>query len=101
MRNCAIDAYRKTWRETSVPAERMPGAPTAGPSGERLRISQAIEALPRELREPFVVIEVLGFTYDEASSILGVKLGTVKSRMHRARARLVRALSEGEAANEV
>jgi len=101
VRNCAIDAYRKTRRETSVPAEEMPGAPTPGPSGERLRISQAIDALPRELREPFVVIEVLGFTYDEASSILGVKLGTVKSRMHRARARLVRALSEGEAAHEV
>jgi RNA polymerase sigma-70 factor (ECF subfamily) len=54
-----------------------------------------------DLREPFVVIEVLGYNYQEASSILGVKVGTVKSRMHRARAALISALSEQEDVGEV
>jgi RNA polymerase sigma-70 factor (ECF subfamily) len=60
-----------------------------------------MRALPDDLREPFVVIEVLGYDYREASSILGVKVGTIKSRMHRARALLIRSLGEEEAAGEV
>jgi RNA polymerase sigma-70 factor, ECF subfamily len=106
-RNCAFDAYRRTRHEGSVDddvlaalaADRRPG-PAEGPE-ERLRLSSAVRDLPLELREPFVVIEVLGFDYREASAILGVKLGTIKSRMHRARAALVRALREVEAAGEV
>jgi RNA polymerase sigma-70 factor (ECF subfamily) len=54
-----------------------------------------------ELREPFVVIEILGFDYREAAGILGVKLGTIKSRMHRARAALIRSLREVEVAGEM
>ena len=106
-RNCAIDAYRRTRHEgpvaddvlAAMSAERRP-TPTGSPE-DRLRLSAAVAALPADLREPFVVIEVLGFTYHEASTILGVKVGTVKSRMHRARAALIRTLREGEAAGEV
>jgi DNA-directed RNA polymerase specialized sigma24 family protein len=47
------------------------------------------------------VIEVLGFNYLEASAILSVKVGTIKSRMHRARAALVRELTDREIADEV
>ena len=99
VRNAAVDAYRRSSRQSAlaeqatVVAERTAPA-SAGPSEERLRIQAAIRALPEQLREPFVVIEVLGFDYAEASRILGVKVGTVKSRMHRARAALVRTLSE-------
>jgi len=53
------------------------------------------------LREPFVVIEVLGYSYQEASVILGLRVGTVKSRMHRARAALIDTLSDREATGEV
>jgi DNA-directed RNA polymerase specialized sigma24 family protein len=107
-----VDTYRRAARDQAVSersaAEAQESA-TAGPSGppssgsveERLRIAAAIQALPNELREPFVVIEVLGFSYEETSVILGVKVGTLKSRMHRARAALMKALTEGEAAGEV
>lgn len=99
VRNCAIDAYRKTRRETPVADQPEPapgGEHSAAASGaeERARIHDAIRRLPDSLREPFVVIEVLGFTYQEASVILGVRVGTVKSRMHRARAALMLALSD-------
>jgi RNA polymerase sigma-70 factor (ECF subfamily) len=106
-RNCAIDAYRKTRREGPFPQgeEEFLLSPQehAQPLGveERMRIAEAIRRLPMALREPFVVIEVLGFNYQEASAILGVKVGTVKSRMHRARAALIRALDWEEAVGEM
>jgi DNA-directed RNA polymerase specialized sigma24 family protein len=46
------------------------------------------------------VIEMLGYSYEEASQILAVKVGTLKSRMYRARAVLMRSLSE-ESAGEM
>jgi RNA polymerase sigma-70 factor (ECF subfamily) len=107
VRNCAVDAYRKTRRETPVAdhADAGSGAPHGGSmsgSDERTRIHDAIRRLPESLREPFVIIEVLGFSYQEASVILGVRVGTVKSRMHRARAALMLALTDKEeAAGEV
>jgi RNA polymerase sigma-70 factor, ECF subfamily len=98
-RNCAVDSYRRTRRETPTDEVRQPtGSPRAS-TEERLRLQAAIRALPMHLREPFVVIEVLGFDYREASAILGVKNGTLKSRMFRARAALIHALGE-EAAGE-
>lgn len=103
-RNCAIDAYRRTRHETVVAFDNDPG-PTiqsgTAASDERLRIEAAIKRLPMELREPFVAIEVMGFSYQEASAVLGVKIGTVKSRMFRARAFLMHELTEGGRAREV
>jgi RNA polymerase sigma-70 factor (ECF subfamily) len=107
VRNCAIDAYRKTRRETvTSERDRVTGGglySVVDPpdSAERVRINEAIRRLPMPLREPFVVIEVMGFTYEEASSILGTRIGTIKSRMHRARAALMEALEEKEVAGEM
>jgi RNA polymerase sigma-70 factor (ECF subfamily) len=113
VRNCAVDSYRRSRREAPAIDPEIAGAEAdrgdaegsrpgsiAGSFEERTRIHEAIRRLPMELREPFVVIEVLGYNYQEASSILRVKVGTVKSRMHRARAALVSALSE-DAVGEV
>ena len=47
-------------------------------------------------REPFLLIEVFGLSYQEAADVLGVRVGTVKSRMHRARKAMMRALSIDE-----
>jgi RNA polymerase sigma-70 factor, ECF subfamily len=104
VRNCAIDAYRKTRKETPAPADEQRPADRPGPSEgawERARINDAIRRLPMPLREPFVVIEVLGYSYQEASVILGLRVGTVKSRMHRARAALIEGLAEREVAGEM
>ncbi|MFN2590274.1 MAG: RNA polymerase sigma factor [Actinomycetota bacterium] len=103
-RNAATDLYRRTRREEPrddlgvVGRDRSP--PSESPE-DRVRIGAAIRALPTALREPFVMIEVLGFDYREAAAILQVKLGTVKSRMHRARARLIEALGSEDLADEV
>jgi RNA polymerase sigma-70 factor (ECF subfamily) len=108
VRNCAIDAYRKTRKETVSPGGdelSSQGDPSSAVEGhaveERARINDAIRGLPMPLREPFVVIEVLGFTYQEASVILDTRVGTIKSRMHRARAALMEALADREVAGEM
>jgi RNA polymerase sigma-70 factor (ECF subfamily) len=106
VRNSAVDAYRKTRKESVAPNEDQAGrkggwAPDPPEAEDRARINNAIRRLPMQLREPFVVIEILGYTYQEASTILGTRIGTIKSRMHRARAALIRELEEKEVADEV
>ena len=93
-RNCAVDAIRRRERQRRRDHD---AAPDEGPSPDpslRATIDQAIEDLPRDLREAFVLIEVFGLPYREAGSILGVLAGTLKSRMHRARGLLAAALAE-------
>jgi DNA-directed RNA polymerase specialized sigma24 family protein len=46
-------------------------------------------------------VEVFGLSYGETAEILQVRPGTIKSRMHRARAALMIALSDEEVADEM
>ncbi|MDF1545865.1 MAG: sigma-70 family RNA polymerase sigma factor, partial [bacterium] len=48
-------------------------------------LSEAINGLPEKYRTAFVLRDVQEMSYDEVASILGVPLGTVKSRVNRAR----------------
>lgn len=61
----------------------------------RLRALQhAITELPPEQRECLVLVVLEGLPYEEASSVLAVPVGTIKSRLARARARLAEALKD-------
>ena len=51
-------------------------------------IQQCLSALPESQRMAAVLCDVQGYSYNESASIMGVSLGTVKSRLSRARARL-------------
>ncbi len=57
-----------------------------------------LEDLPPEQRDAFVLTAVLGYAYDETAAICGVPVGTVRSRVARARRRLVQQLHAAEAA---
>jgi RNA polymerase sigma-70 factor, ECF subfamily len=56
-------------------------------------LRHALEALPEELREILVMRELDGMTYKEIADIAEIPLGTVMSRLARARKRLQRALA--------
>ena len=56
-------------------------------------IELALAALPPEFRAAVVLCDVEGLSYDEIADILGAKLGTVRSRIHRGRTMLRRALA--------
>ncbi|HOM14614.1 MAG TPA: RNA polymerase sigma factor [Rubrivivax sp.] len=56
--------------------------------GRRLDLQQALAALPPPMREVLLLVGVEEYTYAEAAGILEVPVGTVMSRLHRARERL-------------
>lgn len=58
----------------------------------RERVGEAISALPVAFRLPVVLKEIIGFSMTEVADILGLKEATVKTRVHRGRLRLRRAL---------
>jgi RNA polymerase sigma-70 factor (ECF subfamily) len=56
-------------------------------------IQKAITSLPQKFRQVIVLRDIQGFSYEEISSIIKVPLGTVKSRVNRARLKLQEDLS--------
>jgi RNA polymerase sigma-70 factor (ECF subfamily) len=72
-----------------------PGPAGAAPSAElRLALVGAIAALPVPQRAVFVLYECCALGYEEIAAVEGLDVGTVKSRLHRARATLQAALRD-------
>ena len=67
----------------------------ANQTSERERIQAAVDALPDELKEVIVLRELNELSYREISDVVGAPIGTVMSRLSRARDRLAAALDEG------
>jgi RNA polymerase sigma-70 factor (ECF subfamily) len=55
-------------------------------------VQRALDALPPEFRAAVVLCDIEGLSYEEIAVTLGIKLGTVRSRIHRGRAQLRAAL---------
>jgi RNA polymerase sigma factor (sigma-70 family) len=56
-------------------------------------VQRALDALPPDFRAAVVLCDIEGLSYEEIATTLGVKLGTVRSRIHRGRAQLREALA--------
>jgi RNA polymerase sigma-70 factor (ECF subfamily) len=87
--------YRRTWHlkhevadEHALAAERDP-RPTAEQLLDRKRLRQALQELlegwPEDIRLAFVLFELEGLSVPEISQVTQTKLGTVASRLRRAR----------------
>lgn len=57
-------------------------------------VTNAINALPIDFRTVILLCDIEGFTYEEISKIINIPIGTVRSRLHRARNMLKATLSE-------
>ena len=80
---------------------QFPGAtPTSDPEREaalseiRVLLEGAIDALPAPFRAVFILRHVEGLTTEETAQVLSIEAETVKTRLHRARTRLQRALQD-------
>jgi len=49
------------------------------------QVTLALEGLPVDFRTVVILCDLQGFTYEEMASIIGIPIGTVRSRLHRAR----------------
>jgi RNA polymerase sigma-70 factor (ECF subfamily) len=99
LRNQFYSEKRRSWRQTQLDqeaAERTLVAvddPEAPVALDELRLSLA--QLPPEQREALILVGAGGFAYEEAAEICGCAVGTVKSRVSRARKALHAILDDG------
>jgi RNA polymerase sigma-70 factor, ECF subfamily len=59
-------------------------------------VERLVADLPLPLRETFVLTQVVGLSYAETAEVLGCRIGTVRSRVYRAREQLVASMGDGE-----
>jgi RNA polymerase sigma-70 factor (ECF subfamily) len=94
-RNCSYDALRTP---RSFPLEEDLVARPTVDANVRAELDAALRAISAEHREAFLLVEVFGLSYQEAADVLGIVVGTVKSRMFRARRALCAAIAGDEEA---
>jgi RNA polymerase sigma-70 factor (ECF subfamily) len=91
-RNKCVDAWKKRRPVTgeSGPEQADSRTPEVEAAGEELyrRLDAGLASLPIEQRTAFVLAEIQELPLDEIARIEGVKLGTVKSRLSRAKEKL-------------
>ena len=68
--------------------------PTSNSWSEWVDARLLIDELPEERREALILTQVLGFSYEEAAKIAGVRVGTIRSRVARARADIIAASTD-------
>ena len=76
----------------SGPIERLSEPPAQSGHVDLLDFAAALGRLERPQREALILVGAEGFSYEEAAHICGVAVGTIKSRVHRARHRLAEML---------
>ena len=106
VRNCCYTRHHKRDAERSTTTSngddivdiadpRAAADAAAIARSERARVRRAIDALPSELREVIVLRELEQLSYEEISRVIQVPIGTVMSRLSRARRRLAALLGGG------
>jgi RNA polymerase sigma-70 factor (ECF subfamily) len=73
-------------------ARSLTSAPTQEWSLALRTLQTALDQLPPEHREALILVGAAGLSYEEAAEICGCALGTIKSRVNRARNRLLRVM---------
>ncbi|KQP10070.1 MAG: sigma-70 family RNA polymerase sigma factor [Methylobacterium sp.] len=96
LRNLFYSEQRKRKREVEdadgVHAARLTSLPEQEIRVEMREFQEALDGLPLSQREALVLVGAQSFTYEEAAAICGVAVGTMKSRVSRARGRLIETL---------
>lgn len=87
---------RRRKLEAKLAAQAWTDVPPPDPSG-RLGTAELLRALSEERRTAFVLTQVVGLSYAEAAAVEEVPVGTIRSRVARAREELVTAVAQARA----
>ncbi|MDW8807068.1 sigma-70 family RNA polymerase sigma factor [Streptomyces scabiei] len=106
-RRAVTDSFRSAAarpRLSDVPDWRL-AVEHAQPRGlpgfdDGVALTDLLGALPEERRTAFVLTQMLGLSYEDAAELAGCPVGTVRSRVARARSTLVRLLAAAEGCRE-
>lgn len=97
LRNLFRSEYRKRRREVAdsdgIYAETMKTQPEQTSHVEFDEFRTALAKLSADQREALILVGASGFSYEEAAEICGCAVGTIKSRVNRARTRLAELLA--------
>src|SRR6201984_3215972 len=92
LRNLFRSEYRKRRREVEDAdnryAETLKSHPEQTGRVEFQEFRTALAKLPPDQREALILVGASGFSYEDAASICGCAVGTIKSRVNRARSKL-------------
>jgi RNA polymerase sigma-70 factor (ECF subfamily) len=92
LRNLFRSEYRKRRREVpdsdGTYAQTLISQPEQNGRIEFDEFRVALDKLPTDQREALILVGASGFSYEEAAAICGCAIGTIKSRVNRARTRL-------------
>lgn len=94
--NACLDQLRRERRATELSLETAAPASTPDPgesAARREALAAALAALAPDQRAAVLLVDVEGFDYPAAARVLGVRVGTLASRLSRARALLRHALA--------
>ncbi len=91
---------REVSDETGKYAATLSAPATQDWSMALLNLQTNLQRLPTEHREALILVGAAGLTYEEAAEICGCALGTIKSRVNRARVKLLKLLDEEESDEE-
>ncbi len=99
LRNTAATQFRRARREVEDADEKLALALSGDPEQHAHlaldEMKQALSQLPEDQREAVLLVGAAGFSYEEAATICSTAVGTIKSRVSRARASLAVKLSLG------
>lgn len=71
----------------------LPADVAAGQREDVARLVSEIRALPSESRVPLVLRDLEGWSYEDVAAVLEITVSAAKSRVHRARLRVIRSLT--------
>jgi RNA polymerase sigma-70 factor, ECF subfamily len=81
-------------RRRSAMGRTPPAARETAPPDDQVILREVVGQLPEDRRTAFVLTQVLGLSYAEAAQVCRCPIGTIRSRVARARADLVAAIGE-------
>jgi RNA polymerase sigma-70 factor (ECF subfamily) len=96
-RRVCADAIRGARRRRAIESSVLGSDRTQPDASGGVAIDLAVHSLTTERREAFVLTRVIGLSYAEAAAVCGVPIGTIRSRVARAREDLQLSLADQEA----